>query len=151
MLAAIGAIALCLAGAALAQDEAPANPELEYEREPTGADYARYFPPRYNAPGAAGVVVMCCRPNADRGLSCDVAFEAPRRVGFGEASLNIARRFRLTPESAAAYEAGPRRPLKRTINWVMAPKPEGWDEYFAQVQTATANICDPQADQQSAN
>jgi hypothetical protein len=42
-------------------------------------------------------------------------------------------------------------PLKRTINWVMAPKPEGWDEYFAQVQTATANICDPQADQQSAN
>ncbi|QGZ94452.1 hypothetical protein DSM104635_01271 [Terricaulis silvestris] len=143
ILVAIGAIALCVAGAALAREEPQANPELEYERQPTGPDYARNFPPGYNAPGSAGLVVLCCRPNAERGLSCDVAFEAPRNVGFSQATLNIVRRFRLTPESYAAYQAGPRLPIRRTIHWIMNPKPEGWDDYAAQVRTATAEICEP--------
>jgi hypothetical protein len=142
-LAAIAALALCIAGAALAQDAPQANPELQYERQPSGPDYARNFPPGYNAPGSAGLVVLCCTPNAERGLSCDVAFEAPRDVGFRQATLNIVRRFRLTSESYAVYQAGPRRPIRRTMNWIMDPKPEGWDDYAAQVRTATADICEP--------
>lgn len=141
----IGVITVCLAGAALAQGTEQDAVHLEFERSPTGPDYARNYPPAYDQPGTAGIVVLCCDVNAERGLDCTSRFEAPGNVGFAQASVAVSRRFRLTQESYDRYQASERRPVRRVMVWIMSPAPQGWDEYREQVQAATANICETPA------
>lgn len=138
-------VAVCIAGAALAQTGAV--PDLEFEQLPVGQDYARAYPNDALNAGQEGVGVLCCTIREDRTLDCESRFEAPRNFGFGTASLAIARRFRVTPESYAAYQAGPNagRPFRRLISWTMEDVSPEWRRYMVAVREQTANICEPGA------
>ena len=104
-----GVIAACVVGAALAQDESPSAPDEPQRFTPR---YARTSVPQLSPYPAeqmgrrSGAVVLCCRPDAERRLSCSIAFEAPARRGFGEAVLRYQQQMNLlTEESYAAYQA----------------------------------------------
>ncbi|MGQ0531655.1 MAG: hypothetical protein ACT4OF_03065 [Caulobacteraceae bacterium] len=107
-----------MATAALAQDE-PTAPEAPSEnlfrpqlvRNPDAA-FSGYMPQRALERRIAGSVLLCCTPRADRSLSCEVAFEAPEGLGFGDAGRNMVESLMLTEESYAEYRAErPGRPF----------------------------------------
>lgn len=47
-----------------------------------------------------GTVVLDCTVRADGRLNCTVASEDPPNWGFGEASLRVARNFKVRPQLA---------------------------------------------------
>ncbi|MBL8537860.1 MAG: energy transducer TonB [Hyphomonadaceae bacterium] len=67
---------------------------------PSGRDFERYFPRRALTRGESGRVVLDCAVAADGRLSCAVASEEPLGWGFGDASLQAARHFRVAPATA---------------------------------------------------
>ena len=67
---------------------------------PSGRDFERYFPHRAVTRGVSGRVVLDCAVAADGRLSCAVASEDPAGWGFGDASLQAARHFRVAPATA---------------------------------------------------
>lgn len=111
-------IVACVATAAFAQEgaapeasDAPAEaapfvPGLE-QRVPMRG---RYMPREAMERSITGVAVACCIPNEDRSLNCEVGWETPAGVGFGDAALRILATQQLTEESHADYMArlGPR-------------------------------------------
>jgi hypothetical protein len=114
-----GVLALCFVGAALAQtDLVPAESFApEFEALPEGRHYASLYPRSAIGNDVHGLAVMCCRPRADRTLECVHAIEWPAGYGFGAASQQIVRRFRMTPESYEAFNANPHNWIRRTIVW----------------------------------
>lgn len=67
---------------------------------PSGRDFERYFPRRAITRGQSGRVVLDCAVATDGRLYCAVASEDPAGWGFGEASLQAARHFRVAPATA---------------------------------------------------
>ncbi len=106
-------IATFLAAASRAQDAAPPNDHFsaQYEHRPHAPIDTRYYPRRSIERGERGVVLLCCRPNADRTLSCDIGFEAPEGRGFGQAGRRmIEEQSQMTAQSFADYTALGTRP-----------------------------------------
>jgi hypothetical protein len=66
-----------------------------------------------------GVATLCCAVRPDRTLACDVAYEWPAGHAFGQASLNVAQRFRVLADSYRALQATGDLSLRRTIRWVL--------------------------------
>ncbi len=115
-------VVACIAGAALAQEAArdlvPAEPfEGEFEERATGRDFAARYPQEALRRNMDGLAVVCCRPGADRYLQCVAAFEWPQGQDFGDASVDIARKYKLTEASFNAFYASPHNWLRRTIVW----------------------------------
>lgn len=103
----------CIATAGFAQDGAvPDAPEAASEPAPfvPGLEQrvpmrGRYMPREAMERSIPGAAVVCCVPNEDRSLNCDVGWEAPEGVGFGDAALRIVATQQLREESYADYEA----------------------------------------------
>lgn len=114
-------VGLCFVGAALAQNDLVPEQGFpaDYETRPTGSDYARLYPRAAMINDVSGLAVLCCRPEPDRRLRCQYAVDWPRNAGFGEASEEIGRRFRLTPESYEAFNANRYNWIRQTIIWRM--------------------------------
>lgn len=97
--------------ALLAQDPAgppPADEQRvvtnpEWLERPSGADLGRFFPrPALSAGISARAVISCRVTDAGTLDACEVTDEDPPGHGFGEATLRLADRFRMTPGHGGA-------------------------------------------------
>lgn len=108
-------------GAAIAQvptaATAPSPPHVRFEAMPDGSDFARNYPESARRDGIPGLANLCCTIRPDRTLSCVVAAEWPEEQGFGEASLIVAREFRVSPEGYADAQTRGDLSWRRTIRW----------------------------------
>ncbi|TPW03330.1 MAG: periplasmic protein TonB, partial [Alphaproteobacteria bacterium] len=81
----------------------PAPPQItaaSFIERPNGRDFANEYPARAMEREKTGSVVLDCTVRADGRLNCVVASEDPPNWGFGDASLRIARRFKVRPQLA---------------------------------------------------
>ena len=89
----------------VAVDPPPAPPNaaaitgVNWVRRPTAQDFARHYPHDALRHNIEGRVMRDCIVGADGRLSCTVISEDPPGHGFGEASLRIAREFRMAPQT----------------------------------------------------
>jgi TonB family protein len=89
----------------------PAPPEppvvrgVDWLARPSAADVAAAYPPKARAAGISGRVVLSCDTGADGGLSnCRTRGETPAGMGFSEAAVQLAPKFRVN----AAFPEGVR-------------------------------------------
>jgi hypothetical protein len=115
-LASAAVVALCIAGAALAQ-EAPMMFIPEFEAEPAPADLVRHYPPRALQQNTSGIAILCCTPRADRSVSCEVSSEWPEGQGFGAASAAASVGYRLSELSHADLAARPETRVRISMLW----------------------------------
>jgi hypothetical protein len=110
-LACTGILLLCLAGAALAQEDIAPPPAAEtrfvpaYEQRVGHPLQVPLVPTRVLDRLISGSSLVCCTPRADRSLECAVVFEAPEREGMGGMALAIMETRQLTEASFAEYNA----------------------------------------------
>jgi hypothetical protein len=105
-LAVLAALAVA-PGHASAQDGGAANgaaapltgSDVEWAHRPTGEDYARAYPPRAAQRTISGGAVLVCRISDHRTLeACEAKGQSPDGIGFGEAAIKVAGKFRLKAE-----------------------------------------------------
>jgi protein TonB len=84
--------------------------------QPDARDYARYYPPRAMDRSQEGRVTLDCLVDAGGRISCSVTSEDPPNWGFGEASLRVARHFRVAAQTADGRPTTGGR-IRRTIVW----------------------------------
>jgi TonB family protein len=118
-----------IAAAPALQTEPPrgehAGAKIRWASTPSAAEMQKAYPARALDRGVGGLSAITCKIAAAGDLTdCRVASEAPEAYGFGKASLAIARRFRLAPESAAALRGGGAGSVTLPIRWI-AERPEG--------------------------
>jgi len=108
----------------VAVDPPPAPPTpsvltgVTWLERPNGNDYARFYPPRAMDRGQEGRVVLDCLVSGDGRISCSVISEDPPNWGFGDASLRIARQFRIAPQTADGRPTTGGR-VRQTIRWAL--------------------------------
>ncbi|HEY3815402.1 MAG TPA: energy transducer TonB [Caulobacteraceae bacterium] len=74
------------------------NPD--WIRRPNGEDFVTYYPPTALEAGAGGHTAMECLVESDGSLSnCRIISETPTDMGFGAATLRLASRFRMRPQT----------------------------------------------------
>jgi protein TonB len=72
----------------------------DWERRPDGSDFADAYPDRALRLEQAGTTAITCQVRANGTLTgCTVTREDPSGFGFGEASVKIARRFKMRPQT----------------------------------------------------
>lgn len=69
--------------------------DVQWVREPSSRDFARYFPRRALDEGQSGNVTLDCVIGGNGRLNCSVASESPSGYGFGAAALSIAGQTRV--------------------------------------------------------
>lgn len=140
-------LAMAASGVALAQDTATSRRFIpEWAQTPTSYDCWGNYPRSARGNSVTAVVQMCCTPREDRRLNCQVAFEVPENRHFGEATLRIARRFRLTRESYAAYQSYPNAWLQLPVLWEPILPAENREEFLVAVNQRTRGLCAPASD-----
>jgi hypothetical protein len=72
---------------------------LAFDARPDGQAFANNYPDLALINDQVGAVILCCRVKPDRSLDCVVDREWPAEAGFGAASLEVAKSFRVTPKS----------------------------------------------------
>jgi protein TonB len=88
--------------------------DVQWVREPSSRDFARYFPRRALDEGQSGSVTLDCVIGGNGRLDCSVAHESPSGYGFGDAAINIARQTRVRstlPDGSPAAGRHLRLPL----------------------------------------
>jgi TonB family protein len=99
--------------------QAVSNPD--WGRMPTGDDLARVYPRPALSRGLSGRTKMSCKVRKDGTLTdCAIVQEDPPGYGFGDATLAVARYFRMTPTTAdgKSVEGGT---VIIPIAWRLAP------------------------------
>ena len=72
----------------------------QWVHKPNGADYANYYPPAALEAGISGHTQMECTVKADGSLeNCHIIAETPAGKGFGSATLRLASRFKMRPQT----------------------------------------------------
>jgi len=72
---------------------------LEWERRPTGRDFALFFPSNAMSAGVEGRATLTCRISGERTLEgCAVVDETPHHYSFGKAAITLAKKFKLKSE-----------------------------------------------------
>lgn len=139
-------ILACVGGVAFAQAP-PIDGRFrpQWDQMPNAHDFAGNYPTSALENNISGIVHLCCTPRDDRRLDCRVGFEWPEDRRFGEASLTIARRFRMSRESHAAYQADPNAWLQVPIRWNTLDLPENYAEIAQRITDGTRNLCNPNA------
>jgi TonB family protein len=109
----------------VAIDPPPAPPSgrvltgLTWLEQPDVSDFARLYPERAKQENVSGRVTLDCLVSADGRLSCTVISEDPPGFGFAEATLRIAREFRIAPQTQDGVATAGGR-IRRTIRWVIS-------------------------------
>lgn len=144
---AIVAAVFCFAGIALGQDARPTHRIIPtWDQTPTSYDCWGNYPRSARGNSVSGVVHMCCVPRRDRRLNCDVAFEWPENRHFGEAALRIARKFRLSEASYAAYAADPNAWMQVPVLWEPITPTRNRAEVLAAMDSHVLGLCAPSGD-----
>jgi TonB family protein len=86
-----------------------------WEELPSGADFARHYPPLAVQRGVDGAAMVLCEIQADRRVACELQGEAPENFGFGRAALRMASQYRVSEQrfGLPGYTVGER--LRWTI------------------------------------
>jgi TonB family protein len=123
---ALAGLAMASSGLAAPKSEpaAPSRLQPDWLAEPSFQDLAKAYPPEALKQGVNGRTQISCSVEADGRLSaCAVISETPSGMGFGQASLSLADRFRMKPEAArAAVAGGPK--VTVPIRWAMVTSPD---------------------------
>lgn len=136
-------VAACIASAALAQDDtSPLVFTPRWEAEPSGADYVRLYPRAALNQNVSGVAVLCCAPRADRGMDCRVGREWPDGQGFGAASLEAARRFRLTQTAYEDYQTHSDTQIRLGMMWAAAVVSQETRDRLASIDRESGFVCE---------
>lgn len=93
------------------------DPYTAFDARPNGADFARHYPRNAMDRGFIGVAVLCCKAKPDRALDCRSGAEWPNSWGFGEASVALGPKFRLTQAAYDIVSAHPDAELRIPIRW----------------------------------
>lgn len=133
----LGLAAGTAAGAA-AQDEPSVITKPEWARKPDASSLLRWYPDAARRQGLAGRATVECTVTAEGLLTgCAVLSESPPGYGFGEATVQAAKDFRMKPQTVdgtpvtGAVVRIPlrwtfsgemiKRPYLRTLQWASAP------------------------------
>jgi protein TonB len=99
---------------------APPTPSVitnpQWLERPDGNDFARYYPERARDRDVEGSATIECIVGADGRLSCTVTSEDPPGFGFGEATLRVARHFRIAPATRDGVATAGGR-IRQRIRW----------------------------------
>jgi|GEM_PF-2999869 len=146
-------IGLCIAGAALAQeaiDQAPPPNDAEAAERffPTWepleeGSVRRVYPDRALQRGMAGITHLCCTPQPDRTLACDVAIEWPENYGFGRSARRFIEPRILTTESFTALQARSDARVHVAFRYELLPTPPRLDQVADQIRAQADNLCGP--------
>lgn len=131
-------VALCLAGAALAQSA----PAVQWDEEPTARDFAHAYPDRARDQNVAGYSLLCCTVLPNRRLSCEVAVAWPGGYGFDRAGQDVIQQYRMTQEAFATWPGGDAR-IRRGVAWRTGASTPGLEAALAQIHEATKSTCTP--------
>jgi TonB family protein len=96
----VGAIALAAAGTVWAAKPAPRHviTKPNWVSRPTGDDLARFYPAAAAKAKLEGKATIDCLVKIDGRLNnCSIRSESPAEAGFGQASLQLAQYFQMTP------------------------------------------------------
>lgn len=88
--------------------------DVNWVREPSARDFARYFPDDALDEGQSGNVTLSCIIGGSGRLACSVASESPDGYGFGNAAIGISRQLRVRttlPDGSSAEGREMRLPL----------------------------------------
>lgn len=94
-----------------------ASDGIRWVEQPNASDYGRLYPDEAMRRRVDGQVTLSCLVNDSYGLDCEVADESPTGQGFGRATLRLAEKFRVAPQTATG-ESPVGRAVRRTIRWV---------------------------------
>ncbi len=91
-------------GPANAPSVSPPQPKVitnpSWARRPNAEDFARFFPDKAGRAAASGFTVLKCAVEVAGLLNpCDISFEFPPNHGFAQATLKMASRFKLNPQT----------------------------------------------------
>ncbi len=93
--------------------------DVNWVREPSARDFARYFPNEALEEGQSGNVTLSCIIGGGGRLACSVASESPSGYGFGNAAIGISRQLRVRttlPDGSSAEGREMRLPLSFRAN-----------------------------------
>ena len=93
--------------------------DVNWVREPSARDFARYFPNEALEEGQSGSVTLSCIIGGSGRLACSVASESPGGYGFGDAAIGISRQLRVRttlPDGSSAEGREMRLPLSFRAN-----------------------------------
>lgn len=93
--------------------------DVNWVREPSARDFARYFPDEALDEGQSGNVTLSCIIGGSGRLACSVASESPSGYGFGNAAIGISRQLRVRttlPDGSSAEGREMRLPLSFRAN-----------------------------------
>lgn len=88
--------------------------DVNWVREPSARDFARFFPDEALNAGQSGNVTLSCIIGGSGRLACGVASESPSGYGFGQAAIGISRQLRVRtslPDGGSAEGRELRLPL----------------------------------------
>ena len=137
-------VGFCVVGASFAQSEAPtaSRPQF-FDLEPLERPRERNYPQRALERGVAGVVHLCCRANAARDVSCEVAVEWTNNFRFVESELSLMHGRRLTEQAAQNLQDVPGATFRVPIRWQTMPTPPELDGVVARIDSETIDLCGP--------
>jgi hypothetical protein len=93
--------------------------DVNWVREPSARDFARFYPNEALDKGESGNVVLSCIIGGSGRLACSVASENPSGLGFGSAAIGISRQLRVRtqlPDGSSAEGREMRLPLSFRAN-----------------------------------
>ncbi|OQW62286.1 MAG: hypothetical protein A4S17_01650 [Proteobacteria bacterium HN_bin10] len=91
---------------------------VRWEEMPDGHDFARLYPREAMRRGVSGRVGLSCIVNEEHRLDCEIIDEDPMEMGFGAATLELSREFRVAPLTEDGTPTIGQR-IRRTIRWEM--------------------------------
>jgi TonB family protein len=126
----------------------PLSPSVitpSWERKPTGEDMARAYPFVAQQRDLGGAAAMSCNVTAEGKLAdCTIVAETPPGVGFGDATLRLAKYFKMKPTTADGKSVAGgtvRIPIRFSLPTGMSFRRPNFDGVFA-CYGQTANLAE---------
>ena len=116
---------------------APGDANPDWRKKPTAGDLAGAYPVAAAKKGVDGKATIQCQADVEGFLQkCAVMSEAPAGLGFGQAALQLAPQFRMTPKIRGGNPV-PADDVTIPVNW------QGFTNYHPPSTPASSLVLDP--------